>query len=111
MPRRQVNDTNMNFSIQIWGPVLQELSSVDNLNVSVAYLYQNVNGPEKEGSDLLTRHANCIDVRDVASIHVDVLEAGDAVANQRLLLGACKYTTLFEPGGHAHGSFTPSSSL
>ncbi|EJD40169.1 D-lactaldehyde dehydrogenase [Auricularia subglabra TFB-10046 SS5] len=70
----------------IYGPLLHEISSIDQLNLSTKLLWDKFAHELPEGE--LTAYAgNFIDVRDAAEVHADALEKAEA-AGHRLVVSA-----------------------
>ncbi|KDQ10859.1 hypothetical protein BOTBODRAFT_35814 [Botryobasidium botryosum FD-172 SS1] len=61
----------------VFGPLLQEVSSLENLNTSSRMVYDALKA-EKSTEDSTKYTANDVDVRDVALVHVKALESDQA---------------------------------
>ncbi|KAJ9477211.1 NADPH-dependent methylglyoxal reductase GRE2 [Pseudozyma hubeiensis] len=65
----------------VFGPILHQVASPEKLNTSVGFVWGLLHGSKKE-DDLLAPAGNCVDVRDVAYVHVESLVREDAGSNR-----------------------------
>ncbi|TFK38826.1 D-lactaldehyde dehydrogenase [Crucibulum laeve] len=71
----------------ILGPAIQEVSTLDSLNLSVKIFYQNVVSEGLRSADTLKEVKVWTDVRDVAEAHVKALHT-EAAAGERIIVSA-----------------------
>lgn len=76
----------------VYGPVVNYLNSLDNLNTSNQFTRDLIQGKLKDASDEPMKPVYVwVDVRDAATAHVNAMEQADA-ANKRFLTSAGNYT-------------------
>ncbi|KDN36642.1 putative D-lactaldehyde dehydrogenase [Tilletiaria anomala UBC 951] len=66
----------------VLGPLIHEVSTSEQLNTSAAYVYALIHG-NKDADTLANPGGNCVDVRDVADVHIKALLV-DQAGGQRL---------------------------
>ncbi|KZV97177.1 NAD(P)-binding protein [Exidia glandulosa HHB12029] len=69
----------------IYGPLIHEINSLDQLNLSSQLIWDRF-AKELPESELATYTGNAIDVRDVADVHVDAIQKPE-LAGRRLVIG------------------------
>ncbi|TCD65710.1 methylglyoxal reductase (NADPH-dependent) gre2 [Steccherinum ochraceum] len=76
--------------VYVYGPVIQEVKSVDALNTSMASWYNNVVKGTADDDTLANVGGSWVDVRDVAATHVKSLMV-EGAGNKRILNSAGEY--------------------
>ncbi|KAI0691865.1 NAD-P-binding protein [Cytidiella melzeri] len=90
------NESQLKFDVTVlcppfvYGPVLHEVSKVENLNTSSADWYDTVVKGGKDNDALVSGGSEWIDVRDIALAHVLALQKVDA-GGERIIISAGKW--------------------
>ncbi|ORY78222.1 hypothetical protein BCR37DRAFT_350585 [Protomyces lactucae-debilis] len=84
-----VNEEKPTFAVSwvnpafVFGPAIHFIKDTDSINTSVAILMNYYLSPGEISANGPTQ--SFVDVRDVATMHLDAMEAGDKVNNQRFI--------------------------
>lgn len=89
LPLRITCHDGLGYPLQVWGPIIHDVKSVDALNTSVAGFHAHTQ-PGKTEKDLLAPSGSWVDVRDVALVHVLSLSNKEA-GGERFIASSGQY--------------------